>query len=1065
MLKFWKNKSRLGFGSKSQQQSSATASKGKSETVSIKTGERIVYIGEQGPEHGTVKWIGYLPDKGKKPLAGVEFDKPPDGGIALYSSDELFQAKSTHSALLPVDKLYKEKEFQERGPGTGSPSGMVASKPKKKWLPEFLNPTASKQQKILNQQNKKDHAFYQSKEQLQTEEKEECAPTKEPETIEPSPVVDYVYEPLNVTNTKAATTATLRTSVAPTTLKKPASTENITNSFVQPESLIQPEQESPIQQSMVKTGLNEVSNCEPIFSSSDDSKAIPQAQPLVRKSSLHGTNLPPTYSLGNKQTVSQSDGHSTSERSKFFESLSTSNSPDGAVSRTSKYNQKPEVQQHEVCCTGVVSSIANQFQELNLKDLSNYSSSQNKTGTNKIRHPSPSAVRRRSSSAQESSGTGYPKIIHNSDRVVKSEPRITTSSSESLSKPVYSAAQKIGEISNADFETSYLKPRYKANQDIDFKDFPTQNKTRRESASENFGIPQEKLDFYVKKNKPGLNVKKEFLPSPNEYYSSTPSELRHGEELHNSYDYSEHLRTPTETDYVTPSPEAGNGFTFNDIQKLGSGLSSCSSESPEPEIDFEVGSVVEVTMNEEPRYGVIRWIGHVPGKNKLVAGIEMEEEADCCSNGIFGDIQYFSCPDRKGFFTFLSRCHKDSRFLESLNSNREGLCNAKFGSIDCPVVSGDIPPLSDPDHLLSIFGKNRGIQGHHNSCYLDATLFSMFSFTSVFDSLLHRPPVDEDIVEYREVQRVLKEEIVNPLRQNFYVRADRVMKLRTLLEKLSSVTGLTCEEKDPEEFLNSLLHQILKAEPFLKLSSGQETYFYQLFVEKNENIKVPSVQQLFDQSFLTSDIKLKEIPSCLIIQMPRFGKQFKMYSKIFPSQVLDITDVLENSPRQCDVCGELAEFECRDCYHQVPQDELMKAFCRKCNGRVHSHQHRGGHGPRKISVPDNFNSFSTIPRVFMDLFAVVCIETSHYVAFVKCGNGPDAPWCFFDSMADRKGERYGYNIPEIVSCPHVLSWLSAQGHEELEDDFYDKQMPELAKRLFSDAYMCMYQSSDIMMYR
>lgn len=42
-------------------------------------------------------------------------------------------------------------------------------------------------------------------------------------------------------------------------------------------------------------------------------------------------------------------------------------------------------------------------------------------------------------------------------------------------------------------------------------------------------------------------------------------------------------------------------------------------------------------------------------------------------------------------------------------------------------------------------------------------------------------------------------------------------------------------------------------------------------------------------------------------------------------------------------------------------------------------------------------------REKMELFAVVCIETSHYVAFVKCGPGPRAPWVFFDSMADRKG--------------------------------------------------------------
>lgn len=34
----------------------------------------------------------------------------------------------------------------------------------------------------------------------------------------------------------------------------------------------------------------------------------------------------------------------------------------------------------------------------------------------------------------------------------------------------------------------------------------------------------------------------------------------------------------------------------------------------------------------------------------------------------------------------------------------------------------------------------------------------------------------------------------------------------------SSVKGLTTEEKDPKEFLNSLLAQILRADPFLKVS-------------------------------------------------------------------------------------------------------------------------------------------------------------------------------------------------------------------------------------------------------
>ena len=42
-------------------------------------------------------------------------------------------------------------------------------------------------------------------------------------------------------------------------------------------------------------------------------------------------------------------------------------------------------------------------------------------------------------------------------------------------------------------------------------------------------------------------------------------------------------------------------------------------------------------------------------------------------------------------------------------------------------------------------------------------------------------------------------------------------------------------------------------------------------------------------------------------------------------------------------------------------------------------------------------------REKMELFAVICIERSHYVSFVKCGSGTKVPWVFFDSMADRKG--------------------------------------------------------------
>lgn len=252
---------------------------------------------------------------------------------------------------------------------------------------------------------------------------------------------------------------------------------------------------------------------------------------------------------------------------------------------------------------------------------------------------------------------------------------------------------------------------------------------------------------------------------------------------------------------------------------------------------------------------------------------------------------------------------------------------------------------------------------------------------------------------------MLLEEIVNPLRKNLYVRADRVMHLRKLLDKLSSVTGLMTEEKDPEEFLNSLLTQIMRAEPFLKLNSGQDAFYYQLFVEKDERLKFPTVQRLFEQSFYASDIKLLEVPSCLIIQMPRFGKDFKMYPRIMPSLYLDVTNIIECSPRECFLCGRLAVLECRDCFETNDLCTGLKS-CTYCDGCFKDNHF----GPKEKHRRKHFKNPSAhqlgrslIPEIRMELFAVVCIETSHYVSFVKTGFGPDAPWCFFDSMADRKG--------------------------------------------------------------
>uniref|UniRef100_A0A8C2EUU0 Ubiquitin carboxyl-terminal hydrolase CYLD n=1 Tax=Cyprinus carpio TaxID=7962 RepID=A0A8C2EUU0_CYPCA len=394
-----------------------------------------------------------------------------------------------------------------------------------------------------------------------------------------------------------------------------------------------------------------------------------------------------------------------------------------------------------------------------------------------------------------------------------------------------------------------------------------------------------------------------------------------------------------------------------------------------------------------------------------------------------------------------------------------------FGGYLSEVVNENTPPRTENDSLEVMVGKKKGIQGHYNSCYLDSTLFCLFSFSSVLDTVLLRPRSKTDVEYYKETQDLLRTEIVNPLRIHGYVCATKIMKLRRILEKVEAASGFTSEEKDPEEFLNILFHHILRVDPLLKLRSAgqkvQDCYFYQIFMDKKDKVLVPTSQQLLEWSFINSDLKFAEAPSCLIIQMPRFGKDFKMFNKIFPSLELDITDLLDDTPRECRICGGLALYECRECYEDCDiTPGKIKQFCEKCNTQVHLHPRRKSHRYVKLSIPKELQESvwrqGSYPHQQMELFAVLCIETSHYVAFVKYGSA-DSAWLFFDSMADRDGGQNGFNIPQVSPCPEVGAYLKMTPEELHALD--PKNIQGYARRLLCDAYMCMYQSPTMSLYK
>ena len=66
--------------------------------------------------------------------------------------------------------------------------------------------------------------------------------------------------------------------------------------------------------------------------------------------------------------------------------------------------------------------------------------------------------------------------------------------------------------------------------------------------------------------------------------------------------------------------------------------------------------------------------------------------------------------------------------------------------------------------------------------------------------------------------------------------------------------------------------------------------------------------RLASSGLVTHLLFFSQIPSCFIIQMPRFGKEYKMFSKIIPSLELDVTDLLLDSKLLGN--GKAAGWEC-----------------------------------------------------------------------------------------------------------------------------------------------------------
>uniref|UniRef100_A0A3B5A6T1 ubiquitinyl hydrolase 1 n=1 Tax=Stegastes partitus TaxID=144197 RepID=A0A3B5A6T1_9TELE len=493
--------------------------------------------------------------------------------------------------------------------------------------------------------------------------------------------------------------------------------------------------------------------------------------------------------------------------------------------------------------------------------------------------------------------------------------------------------------------------------------------------------------------------------------------------------------------------------------------------------DLEVGSMVEV--NDPPLFGVIRWIGRISGVSEPVAGLELDQELSAGTDGSYLGERHFRCPANKGLFVKLRNCRRDSRFpAPETPVNQVERCNSiAFAEWGSERVEEHTPPV-DGDEARELYqGWKRGIQGHLNSCYLDATLFSLFSCCSSADWVLFWPSDPETDQSASQAQDLLRCEIVNPLRKYGYVCASKTMALRRLLEAANSDTGFTNQEKgmyvkvfvsmtqQPQEcHLYQLFPPTLPPSPSSPLPLSPVDSPIPLSSPSSRRMRVASVQALLESSFLHAGLKFVEAPSCLLLLMPRFGKDFKMFDAILPTHSLDITDLLDDTLRQCSICQAVAEWECLQCYEDPDiTPGRLKQYCQTCNTQVHSHKKRASHSPVNIGVPGGpWTGSLHCTRQRMSLFAVTCIETSHYVSFIKHGPLP-TDWLFFDSMADREGGENGFNIPRVKACPEVGRYLSLSEEELSRVD--SASLREPARRLLCDSYMCLYHSPELSLYK
>jgi hypothetical protein len=200
-----------------------------------------------------------------------------------------------------------------------------------------------------------------------------------------------------------------------------------------------------------------------------------------------------------------------------------------------------------------------------------------------------------------------------------------------------------------------------------------------------------------------------------------------------------------------------------------------------------------------------------------------------------------------------------------------------------------------------------------------------------------------------------------------------------------------------------------------------------MFDANPQNLRATNIASIFRNSLSEVPAKLATIPPFLVLVAPRHARSKRSYPYIIPDRQITLDNnivqlvCLKCNKTNHDPATSRDFYSCDGCYSEESSlttstiNATVAFYCASCIATLHTWLRK--------ELPTHQTKRIEINKHKLNLFAVLCIEVCHSVAFVKCQNRSqqEHEWLFFDSMSDRIHNEK--NVPRVDRVPDFDKWI------------------------------------------